>query len=492
MLVLAMPVSAQTSSFDEALQQARALQKEDRLPEALARAEAAAKLAPDRFEPHALRALILQNMGRHEEAQKAIEQARKRVSPEDAGKLQKIAALIEGNGGATSGAKPNAEQRLKYTTLMLVLEEADKAPDAASRTTLQQEFLNKSAEYLQVYPNDARVWTLRAKTCLELNRADDGILAARELRRLQVLESEDESILRVGAQLDRKGWFTAKTTTEMAEAEARAKLEPALAEAKAKLESAKATAVQSFSGKDFSLEGLALKMLPVQPGYYLQGNLLAMPTSNAQPGYAVMTRGFWLSQTEVTQAQYYAIMQKKPSCFVRDNDQGGEMKIEEVTDPVEQVSWDDAMEFCRRLTESERKAGRLPAGYVYTLPTEAQWEYACRAGTTGDYAGNLDDMAWYGKKSGVGTHSVATKKANAWGFFDMHGNVWEWCLDWYAAYPTGLRLDYAGPASGPDRVVRGGSWINWAGSCRSAGRGWSSPGSRDSNLGFRVALSAVQ
>ena len=160
--------------------------------------------------------------------------------------------------------------------------------------------------------------------------------------------------------------------------------------------------------------------------------------------------------------------------------------------PVENVSWDDAMEFCRKLTTLERSAGSLPSGYVYTLPTEAQWEYACRAGTTGDYAGDLQAMAWFAENAGSTTHAVATKQANAWGLHDMHGNVWEWCADWYAdKLPGGSVSDFKGAVAGSHRVYRGGCWWYDAAYCRSADRNWHSPGIRLDNLGFRLALSSV-
>jgi formylglycine-generating enzyme required for sulfatase activity len=158
------------------------------------------------------------------------------------------------------------------------------------------------------------------------------------------------------------------------------------------------------------------------------------------------------------------------------------------TGPVEQVSWEEAVEFCRKLTNRERAAGRLPAGYAYTLPTEAQWEYACRAGTTGAYAGELDGMGWYARKGGSTTNGVGQKRANAWGLYDMHGNVSEWCSDWYRDYPSGSVTDPAGASSGFVRVCRGGSWSYPAASARSAVRSGHPPGYRGSFLGFRVAL----
>jgi formylglycine-generating enzyme required for sulfatase activity len=156
--------------------------------------------------------------------------------------------------------------------------------------------------------------------------------------------------------------------------------------------------------------------------------------------------------------------------------------------PVETISWDDAMAFCQKLTGQEQAAGRLPTGYAYTLPTEAQWEYACRAGTTGDYAGNLDALAWYHDNSGGTTHPVGTKQPNGWGLFDMSGEVWQWCLDWYGPYPGGVKTDPVGPAAGPGHVYRGGDWTEIAAECRPANRHGDAPGFGFSRIGFRVAL----
>jgi formylglycine-generating enzyme required for sulfatase activity len=189
---------------------------------------------------------------------------------------------------------------------------------------------------------------------------------------------------------------------------------------------------------------------------------------------------FWLGETVVTQAQWQAVMATDPSHF-KGRDQ-----------PVETVSWNDATEFCRKLTERERTAGRLPVGYRFTLPTEEQWEYACRAGTTGDDAGSFDAVAWQIANSGATTHPVGTKRPNAWGLFDIQGNVWEWCEDWYAPYPgaTGTFPVYL-PA-GSRRVLRGGSWDDDAERCRPAFRYALDPNLRLNNVGFRVALSSAR
>jgi formylglycine-generating enzyme required for sulfatase activity len=156
--------------------------------------------------------------------------------------------------------------------------------------------------------------------------------------------------------------------------------------------------------------------------------------------------------------------------------------------PVIGVTWDDAKAFCAWVNKTQSEAGRLPAGYEYTLPTEAQWEYACRAGTTGAYSGDLDGLGWYAANSGNTIHPVGQKQANSWGLYDMHGNVWEWCADWIGEYPSGSVTDPAGPASGLSRANRGGSWFSSPRYCRSANRGWARPGARGTTFGFRLAL----
>jgi formylglycine-generating enzyme required for sulfatase activity len=192
----------------------------------------------------------------------------------------------------------------------------------------------------------------------------------------------------------------------------------------------------------------------------------------------MLTKGFWLGRTQVTQTQWKAVMgTNNPSRF------------KGVNRPVEKVSWDDSMEFCWDLTQSECVAGRVPAGYEYTLPTESQWEYACRAGTTYDYSQLLDAMGWHEDNSDWNTHPVGLKQSNGWGLYDMHGNVNEWCRDWYAQVsPAGPSIDPIGPTSGAFRVLRGGGWIGDAALCRSAYRNWYEPGGRLNDLGFRLAL----
>ena len=163
--------------------------------------------------------------------------------------------------------------------------------------------------------------------------------------------------------------------------------------------------------------------------------------------------------------------------------------------PVEMVSWDDAQVFLTRI--NEQQAGNIPAGWTYVLPTESQWEYACRAGTTTRYSwGNEINSirANYNVNGLSQTRDVGYYDANPWGFFDMHGNVWEWVNDRYAAaYPTDNPvIDPTGPASGSDRALRGGSWDREGTILRSAQRNYSGPGNRYYNLGFRVGLQKSQ
>ena len=230
------------------------------------------------------------------------------------------------------------------------------------------------------------------------------------------------------------------------------------------------------AGEAWAVEGVGLVLVPIAGGTFSMGSRSGR--SNEQPVTTVTLRPFWLAKTEVTQAQWEAVMGSNPSHF-----KGGQL-------PVERVSWNDAMEFCQKLTEQERQAGRLPTGTIYTLPTEAQWEYACRAGTTGDYAGDLDAMAWYDKNSGKATHKVGTKQANAWVLHDMHGNVEEWCLDWYGLYLGGRVTDPKGVPSGSFRVSRGGCWGIGANYARSAGRNCYDPVLRYYYFGFRPARSS--
>ncbi len=237
-----------------------------------------------------------------------------------------------------------------------------------------------------------------------------------------------------------------------------------------------------------------LEMNWVNPGTFIMGSPEGElgRNSNEKQHKVELTKGFWLGKYEVTQAQYEAVIDINPSA--KDRGIGANY-------PVNMVTYDDALAFCDKLTEKERLVGRLSNEYKYTLPTEAQWEYACRAGTTtamynGDSTeANLNEVGWYGNSNGGGgnaggkSHPVGKKKPNAWGFYDMLGNGWEWCLGWYGEYPVTSETDPMGASMGTDRILRGGSWWDSFGTHhRCAYRAHIVHGHTDALDGFRLAL----
>jgi len=215
-----------------------------------------------------------------------------------------------------------------------------------------------------------------------------------------------------------------------------------------------------------------------------------------------LTKGIWLGRYEVTQSEWKQVMMTEPWTDKRLTEEFPDLPKDGDAFAATFVSWEDAMEFCRKLTERECKAGRTPDDWEYTLPTEAQWEYACRAGTTtrfnfGDDESKLAESAWFiGNVVPAGesyAHEVGQKKPNAWGLYDMHGNVSEWCRDWYSHERLCGRDPEVTMRWGQYRcrVHRGGNWVGGAELCRSSRRGGGSQDSRAYSLGFRVALSAV-
>jgi formylglycine-generating enzyme required for sulfatase activity len=203
------------------------------------------------------------------------------------------------------------------------------------------------------------------------------------------------------------------------------------------------------------------------------------------PTRVTISQGFWIGKCEVTQGEYQRVMGTNPNNTTGDANR-----------PVERVSWFEATEYCKKLTDSVEAAGRLPKGYVYRLPTEAEWEYACRAGTTTRFSygedksgSELGDYAWFTRNSESTTHPVGTRRPNPWGLFDMHGNIWEWCLDrWEDSLPGGSITNSPVAAEGNLRAARGGSWLYDAKACRSANRDDYGPRNRCSDIGFRVVL----
>jgi formylglycine-generating enzyme required for sulfatase activity len=211
-----------------------------------------------------------------------------------------------------------------------------------------------------------------------------------------------------------------------------------------------------------------------------------------------ISRAFYMGRYEVTQEQWEKVMGKNPSAFKGPKN------------PVENVSWDECQEFLKRLNQRTPHPNPLPEGEgvssvpsptgrgmkgegTFRLPTEAEWEWACRAGTrtrfcSGDADAGLGEYAWFDANSGNTTHPVGKKQPNAWGLYDMHGNVWEWCEDWYDKYPKGWRpnADPTGPATGSRRVWRGGSWFGNPENCRSSYRVRNVPAFGVAGRGLRV------
>jgi formylglycine-generating enzyme required for sulfatase activity len=230
---------------------------------------------------------------------------------------------------------------------------------------------------------------------------------------------------------------------------------------------------------------IGLQLVQIPAGEFLMGSpdSDSEASSDEKPQHRVqITQPFYLGMFEVTQAQYQRVMGSNPSNF---KDDSGLL-------PVETVSWQDAQEFCAKLSDltDEKQAGRQ-----YRLPTEAEWEYACRAGTQTKFSFGEDDKdrgeyAWFSGNSGGATHPIGQKKPNEWGLFDMHGNVWEWCADDLRGYTSAPTADLVGSAVASARSLRGGSWFIDGRLCGSAFRGRCRPGDRYLFLGFRVARSS--
>ena len=226
-------------------------------------------------------------------------------------------------------------------------------------------------------------------------------------------------------------------------------------------------------------KGVTMKLALIPAGEFMMGSPESEKDRNVGEGpqhkvtISSGAPGFYMGVTEVTQEQYEAVMGKNPS------------KFKGPKNPVNQVSWNDAAEFCKKLSAKTRG--------IVRLPTEAEWEYACRAGTKtrfyfGDSEKQLGDYAWYKENSDKKVHPVAQKEPNAWGLYDMHGNAWEWCSDWHGSYANAKAVDPQGPASGKDRVLRGGSWGDDAVSCRAARRLGRAPDDQDKTRGVRVVV----
>jgi formylglycine-generating enzyme required for sulfatase activity len=257
-------------------------------------------------------------------------------------------------------------------------------------------------------------------------------------------------------------------------------------------------------------------MVWIPPGTFVMGS----PTSEAErEAYGrdetqhtvTLTKGFYMGKYAVTQGEYLALMGSNPSYFTTQDGNGNPISPD-LNRPVEEVSWIDATNYCAHLTQQEQAAGRVPSGWVYRLPTESEREYACRAGTTTAFhygnalhGGMVNFYDYQEYDASIGsiyvsnpavpwlprTTTVGSYQPNAWGLYDVHGNVSEWCRDWYGTYPTGSVTDPQGATSGSGRVLRGGGWGDRGGYCRSARRSDGDPSLRRI-VGFRVVLAPGQ
>ena len=226
----------------------------------------------------------------------------------------------------------------------------------------------------------------------------------------------------------------------------------------------------------FTVNGVSFTMVAVEGGTFTMGCTGEQENdcdSDERPAHQVTVSNFYMGETEVTQELWKAVMGSNPSYFKGDNL------------PVETVSCDDCQEFIKKLNEL--------TGKKFRLPTEAEWEYAARGGSKSKgykYSGSntLGDVAWYDGNSGSKTHPVKTKRANELGLYDMSGNVWEWCSDWYGGYSSDAQTNPKGAASGSGRVLRGGSWFSYERNCRVSDRSDYYPGNRDCYNGFRLVI----
>ncbi len=358
------------------------------------------------------------------------------------------------SASAPSGAsEPTGLDRVKWAGIEELMKDANSTQDTAERTRILTSILEKSAPLRGTYPRMMRLWYFRAFAALQLRDFTAGAEAGRKLLALGATESGDATMLTLLGRMENEGYLAVAP-----------ELDPT------RPGNLPRELTVTLAGN------VALEMVWVEPGSFTMGALGG--SGDEQPAHPVtITRGFWLGKYEVTQAQWQAIMRVNPALYLGPNR------------PVENVSWDDVQTFLQRANTS---AIGLPAGYTYALPTEAQWEYACRAGTTGDYAGPLDELGWFSGNSETRTHSVGLKRPNAWGLYDMHGNVREWCHDWFGDYSSAAAVDPRGATSGAYRVNRGGGCSNGAVFCRSANRYLNDPGNRRVDLGFRLALRSTR
>jgi formylglycine-generating enzyme required for sulfatase activity len=412
---------------------------------------------------------------------------------------QQLRSLISESNGNMGYLKPHESFLL---SIPAKVSEATQLADPFANHNFEPNFSNPKVyceENTRIYI--PRINAFKAKQAITICIVSISILLvvsflylAGKARQVEIVRQAEVARLAAEAETARQ----AEVARLAAEAEAARQAEVARLAAEAEAARQAETARQAaetlridklMEGKaPFTIQGIGIEMLPVRPGEFLMGSPSSEKdrASDELQHRVKLTQPFWFGKYEVTQGQWEAVMRNNPSHF----------KGEDL--PVERVSWEDAMEFCRKLNQLD---GNRPRGYVYSLPTEAQWEYVCRAGTTTATAfGNSlssreanfnGNFPYGGAAKGPDlnkTAPVGSYRPNAWGFYDLHGNVWEWCADWRGEYPSGSEADPPGPSTGSNRVLRGGGWFSYGRYCRSAYRLWDDPGNRHGTLGFRPSL----
>lgn len=259
-------------------------------------------------------------------------------------------------------------------------------------------------------------------------------------------------------------------------------------------------------GQTWTVPSVGIRMLPVAAGSFKMGSGEAKEwEADQKPVHRVtISRPFWMAEHETTIQEYLFFLRKSDTqesgldfenaeCPVKRTEDGyalaGGRFGRSERQPITHVSWYGAKRFCEWLTEQESSSGNIPQGYTFRLPTEAEWEYACRAGTTDEYVGDPDSTAWYHENSDNRTHEVATKAPNPWGLYDMIGNCSEWCFDWYGPYPSKHVTDPVPPKQDPEfKVLRGCAFPHFRYACRVATRFKAPPDKAGGGWGFRIVL----
>jgi len=404
---------------------------------------------------------------------KHVEEARARIDDldkQESAQLAEFEKLREKDAEAAKKRQEAAEAARRREEAENKARQDDMAYQQALIANTKQSF----STYMELYPNGSHFDEAVGKLA-----ALDEAEAAKMKAEAEVTAKRDDQAFQVASSEDTKqayNTYLISYPNGRHSDEARAKV--AVFDRKEK----EAERVRS------ALSQLSLRMVNIPGGSFLMGSVDG--GSDEKPVKTITLSGFEIGSTEVTQAQYNSIMGENPSFFKLDDNA-----------PAEKVLWKDAITFCNKLSE---KLGLEPCYNLSTgacdfskngfrLPTEAEWEYACRSESGSEYSlgdgeSALNRTGWYNRNSMEQTHPAGQKTPNAWGLYDMHGNVWEWCNDWYAnnAYETNGNNNPTGPKSGSDKVVRGGSWLDSPKDCRSAKRRNFDPDKDYSDIGFRI------